>query len=123
MINELYRLVGEIFENAQYVEWNIALIICKSQNDNANELFDSMQNMTMGQIAIRAKKSQCFTNHIIDELKYVLDKRNYVAHMFFKQNDIVKHYNNEPFLKNKIGELTNILARFQNLNKLLSEKS
>ena len=56
---------------------------------------------------------------ILIELEYILDKRNYLAHQFFKQNDIVKHNRNEKFLENKIRELRNILARFQNFNSSL----
>lgn len=40
MINELYELFGEIFENAQYIEWNVALIVSKSHNMTAADLFE-----------------------------------------------------------------------------------
>lgn len=119
MISELYKLVGEIFENAQYIEWNVALIVSKSQNMNADDLFEKMQDMTMGQIVGYAKNVEFFGDDI-SELKYILDKRNYLAHQFFKQNDIVKHSNNVKFLENKIRELRNILTRFQNYNDALS---
>ncbi len=120
MINTLYNLFGEIFENAQYIEWNIALIVSKSQNINASNLFNKMQEMTMGQIIGYAKKVEFFEDDDLDELEYILNKRNYLAHQFFKQNDIVKHSNNTDFLNNKIGELRNILTRFQNFNNVLS---
>ncbi len=120
MINELYMLFGEIFENVQYIEWNIALIVSKSHNIEANNLFEQMQNMTMGQIVGYAKNVEFFDNKDIEELEYILDRRNYLAHQFFKQNDIVKHSNNEKFLDNKIRELRNILTRFQNYNSVLS---
>ncbi len=121
MINELYNLFGEIFENAQYIEWNIALITCKSHNLNATDLFKKMQDMTMGQIVGYAKKVEFFENDDIEELEYILNKRNYLAHQFFKQNDIVKHNSNYAFLENKVRELRNILTRFQNFNNTLSE--
>ena len=120
MINELYCLVGEILENAQYIEWNIALIVSKSHNIDATNLFENMQNMTMGQIIGYAKKVEFFEVSDIEELEYILNKRNYLAHQFFKKNDIVKHNGNTAFIKNKIGELSNILYRFQNFNKELS---
>lgn len=120
MINELYNLFGEIFETAQYIEWNLALLICKSQNTNADNMFNDMQDMTMGQIIGYAKDARLFNEDAICELEYILDKRNYLAHQFFKQNDIVKHSDNEKFLVNKVGELNNILIRFQNYNKRLS---
>lgn len=120
MINELYNLFGEIFETAQYIEWNLALLICKSQNTNADNMFNDMQDMTMGQIIGYAKDARLFNEDAICELEYILDKRNYLAHQFFKQNDIVKHSDNEKFLGNKVGELNNILIRFQNYNKRLS---
>lgn len=120
MISELYKLVGEIFENAQYIEWNVALIVSKSQNMNADDLFEKMQDMTMGQIVGYAKNVEFLGDDDISELKYILDKRNYLAHQFFKQNDIVKHRNNVKFLENKIRELRNILTRFQNYNGALS---
>ena len=120
MINELYELFGEIFENAQYIEWNVALIVSKSHNMTADSLFDKMQEMTMGQIVGYAKNVEFFDDSDISELEYILDKRNYLAHQFFKQNDIVKHRNNRKFIENKIRELQNILTRFQNYNDALS---
>ncbi len=121
MIEQLYELFGEIFENAQYIEWNVALIVSKSHNMNAADLFEKMQDMTMGQIVGYAKNIEFFGDSDIGELEYILDKRNYLAHQFFKQNDIVKHSNNVKFLKNKIGELWNILTRFQKYNGALSD--
>lgn len=121
MVNEIYNLVGKIFENAQYIEWNVALIVSKSHNMTADSLFEKMQEMTMGQIVGYAKKVEFFGDGDISELEYILDKRNYLAHQFFKQNDIVKHSNNGKFLKNKIRELQNILTRFQNYNDALSD--
>ena len=120
MENTLYVLFGEIFECAQYIEWNIALIVSKSHNIDATNLFEKMQDMTMGQIVGYAKNVEFFSDSDIVELKYILDKRNYLAHQFFKQNDIVKHSTNEKFLDNKIRELRNILERFQNYNNALS---
>lgn len=120
MMNELYELFGEIFENAQYIEWNVALIVSKSHNMTAADLFEKMQDMTMGQIVSYAKNVEFFGDGDISELEYILDKRNYLAHQFFKQNDIVKHNNNVKFLENKIRELRNILTRFQNYNSALS---
>ena len=67
------------------------------------------------------KNVEFFGDDDISELEYILDKRNYLAHQFFKQNDIVKHNNNVKFLENKIRELRNILTRFQNYNSALSD--
>lgn len=119
MIDELYSLFGQIFEVAQYIEWNIALIVSNSHNIDATNLFEKMQDMTMGQIKGYATKVDYFKDNDIDELEYILDKRNYLAHQFFKINDIVKHNDNKAFLKNKIRELSNILKRFQDFNKIL----
>ena len=123
MINELYNLFGEIFETAQYIEWNLALLICKSQNTNADNMFNDMQDMTMGQVIGYAKDARLFNEDVICELEYILDKRNYLAHQFFKKNDIVKHNNNNAFLENKVRELQNILTRFQNFNRILSSNT
>lgn len=76
--------------------------------------------MTMGQIIGYARNVEFFSDDDISELEYILEKRNYLAHQFFKQSDIVKHSDNEKFLDNKVGELNNILIRFQNYNKRLS---
>ena len=103
------------------IEWNVALIVSKSHNMTAADLFEKMQDMTMGQIVSYAKNVEFFGDSDISELEYILDKRNYLAHQFFKQNDIVKHNNNVKFLENKIRELRNILTRFQNYNSALSD--
>ena len=68
MINELYNLFGEIFETAQYIEWNLALLICESQNTNADNMFNDMQDMTMGQIIGYAKDARLFNEDAICEL-------------------------------------------------------
>lgn len=73
MINELYELFGEIFENAQYIEWNVALIVSKSHNMIAADLFEKMQDMTMGQIVGYAKNVEFFDDGDISELEYILD--------------------------------------------------
>ncbi len=120
MINELYGLFGEIFEIAQYIEWNIALISSKSQFNKAKNIFEDMQEMTMGQIVNIARGVEYFENEDIEELEYILNKRNYLAHQFFKQNDIVKHKENYKFIDNKIRELNNILNRFEKFNNYMS---
>lgn len=122
MINQIYSLYGNIFENIQYIEWNIALIVCKTDKKNAADIFEEIQNMTMGQLINYAVESECFDDEDIEELKYILEKRNYLAHHFFKKNDIVKHKNNLSFLKNKIRELQNILNKVQQFNEILSEE-
>lgn len=109
VVNELYGLFGKIFEVAQYIEWNIALISSKSQHNKAKNMFENMQEMTMGQIVNIARGVEYFENEDIEELEYILNKRNYLAHQFFKQNDIVKHKENSKFIDNKIRELNNIL--------------
>ena len=115
----LYQLFGNIFETVQYIEWNIAVITCKYKNDNVEKLFDNMQNMTLGQIVKIAESINWFNDTDIEELKYILEKRNYLAHQFFKKNDIVKHSSNHAFINNKIGELENILNRFKCFNSVL----
>ena len=65
MINTLYNLFGEIFEIAQYIEWNIALIVSKSYNIDATNLFEKMQDMTMGQIVGYAKNVEFFAMTIL----------------------------------------------------------
>ena len=113
MISKLYCLFGEIFEIVQYIEWNIALLVCNSQKNrkqlDVDLLFVEMQEITLGQVIGYARQTGVFEEDDLSKLEYILDKRNYLAH---KKHDIVKHSNNEIFLRNKIGELTNILLRF-----------
>lgn len=125
MTEQLYLLVGEILEIAQYIEWNIALLVKQSQKENqdVDELFAQMQEMTMGQIIGIADKTGIFNENQLEQLRRILDKRNYLAHQFFKINDIVKHNDNSRFLQNKIRELNNILISFQNFNLWLSKQS
>lgn len=68
MINKLYELLGKIFENAQYIEWNVALIVSKSHNMTADDLFEKMQDMTMGQIVVYAKNVEFFGDDDISKL-------------------------------------------------------
>ena len=65
MKNYLYELFGEIFENAQYIEWNVALIVSKAYNTTAACLFEKMQEMTMGQIIGYARNVKFFSGALV----------------------------------------------------------
>lgn len=88
---------------------------------DVDALFAEMQEITLGQVIGYARQTGVFEEDDLSELEYILDKRNYLAHQFFKENDIVKHSTNESFLRNKIGELSNILSRFQDFNHWLAK--
>lgn len=125
MTNTIYHLVGELLENVQYIEWNLAVLICDSQKDNKkidnSKLFSKMQAMTLGQIINLVKKVNIFEDDELDELEFILNKRNYLAHQFFKINDCVKNSDNKGFISNKNGELKNLLKRFSTFNQKVSD--
>jgi hypothetical protein len=121
-MEEIYNLIGEILEIVQYIEWNIVVLACRECDEDSDELWGEMQTMTLGQVIKKAQQIEVFDEDNIEELEYILNKRNYLVHRYFKDQDFVKHKWNEPFLDNKRKELFNMLIRFKKFNDMLNEE-
>lgn len=110
-MNRIYCIIGKMVEITQNIELDIAEIIEKSeiikefsrhnkitQNeynqvvDDSLYLKNKMETMTFGQMISIVYESQSLKREEIDELKALLEKRNYFTHEYFK----VTHYDANP---------------------------
>ncbi len=110
--DKIFRLVGEIIELIQYIEWNLCLELD----------IDGLSNYTLGQIKNMIVEEDIFDEDIIDELLLILERRNDLVHKYFKRLDFEKHNSNYLFLDNQYRYLANFLNQIQDLNdKLVGE--
>lgn len=102
-MNRIYCAVGKIIEITQDIE-EIVGEICKNSEiikefgrnkfmskadlkqveDDANYLKDKMQSMTFGAMISVVYESKSLSYDEINELKALLEKRNYFVHEYFK---------------------------------------
>ncbi len=137
-IEEIYYTVGRIIENSQFLEWNLALIVhyhiilrefketgelpvhrYNQLEKQAKELRDKMKTMTLGEILMTAKEVRGITEHDVRLLRQVLTDRNYIVHVFFKDNDFNAAYDDYVFLQRKQRELDRILEDMKEMNDTL----
>lgn len=102
-MDELYRLIGMVMRNAQAIEKNLSAIIYFdrilsvfdngekvtedvffSNHENADDLFDWMSDVPMGEIVKLARKTPSLSKKLVADLERVMKYRNYVAHKIFK---------------------------------------
>jgi len=102
-MDELYRLIGMVMRNAQAIEKNLSAIIYFdrilsvfdngekvtedvffSNHENADDLFDWMSDVPIGEIVKLARKTPSLSKKLVADLERVMKYRNYVAHKIFK---------------------------------------
>ena len=114
-MKRIYCAIGKLVEVTQNIELNIIEIIEKSEIikefgrhakitidqynqvvDDANYLKNKMETMTFGQMISIVYESESLKNDEINQLKVLLEKRNYFTHEYFK----ITHFppNNEEFI-------------------------
>jgi energy-converting hydrogenase A subunit M len=123
-MKEIYALVGELMETCQYIEHNLAVIICYkvyAGNDESkvDALFEKMSTSTLGQVMKIVRDSDEFAADTIQEMQGILADRNEIVHQFFKKNDFNKHYKNAGFIENKRRYLANRLREMNEMNAWL----
>jgi hypothetical protein len=137
LMDELYRLVGIVMRNAQAIEKNLSSIIYYDKilgifgedgtvsneeyddnHDSADELFEAMSWMTMGNILTLARRASSLSEEMVDRLSRVLKNRNYVAHRMFKNkafNVGASLSQNKLYsMKNRLIEEVNFSAELNN---------
>lgn len=102
-MKKLYQMVGMMMRNAQAVERNLSIIVYfdeilsvfannkkvsnelySKNHSDADELLEEMSGMTMGEIIKIAKNTPSMNRDLVEDLRRVLNYRNYVAHQMFK---------------------------------------
>lgn len=146
-MNRIYCVIGKIVEVTQNIEYNILevienseiikefkrhnnLINLKEYNQvvsDAKYLKDKMENMTFGQIISIVYESESLKYDEINELKALLEKRNYFTHEYFKVTSFDNA--NEEFIveefeaiKEYLKKLNNMLSKLQIIKKGQQER-
>ena len=102
-MKRIYCAIGKLVEVTQHIEQNIIDIIEKSEIikefgrrgqitlaqynqviDDANYLKEKMETMTFGQMISIVYESESLNRDEINQLKVLLEKRNYFTHEYFK---------------------------------------
>lgn len=139
-MEKIYQLIGQIIENSQYIEWNLALILrCNtilkefertnsiplSRFENvlqeADELADELGKMTLGEIIHRVKEIERLRSEDIEQLERVLRTRNYLVHQYFKKHNIEEEKQDANFINNEVKYLETILQKMYEVNSVLVE--
>ena len=139
-MEKIYQLIGQIIENSQYIEWNLALILrCNtilkefertnsiplSRFENvlqeADELADELSRMTLGEIIHRVKEIERLRSEDIEQLERVLRTRNYLVHQYFKKHNIEEEKQDSNFINNEVKYLETILQKMYEVNSVLVE--
>ncbi len=139
-MKKIYQLIGQIIENSQYIEWNLALILrCNtilkefertnsiplSRFENvlqeADELADELSRMTLGEIIHRVKEIERLRGEDIEQLERVLRTRNYLVHQYFKKHNIEEEKQDANFINNEVKYLETILQKMYEVNSVLVE--
>ena len=139
-MEKIYQLIGQIIENSQYIQWNLALILrCNtilkefertnsiplSRFENvlqeADELADELSRMTLGEIIHRVKEIERLRGEDIEQLERVLRTRNYLVHQYFKKHNIEEEKQDANFINNEVKYLETILQKMYEVNSVLVE--
>ena len=137
-MNRIYCALGKIMEVTQKIELDIVDIIEQSEIikefgrhektsqhdfdtvvDDATYLKNKMETMTFGQMISIVYDSESLKSDEINELKALLEKRNYFTHEYFKITNFGATPNEqfivEEFeaIKEYLRKLTNMLKRLE----------
>ena len=132
-MNRIYCVIGKMVEITQYIEMDIADIIEKSEIikefsrhnhmskqdylqvvDDALYLKNKMETMTFGQSISIVYDSKSLKKEEIDELKDLLEKRNYFTHEYFKLTNYQVNSSDE-FIVEEFEALKEYLKKLQNM--------
>lgn len=139
---KIFELTGKIIQCAQYIEYNLALIISLKEilknfdyrnsipiteynniEKTARNLRDKMSENSLGYTVRIVKDSDIFNNETIESLEDILNKRNMLIHNFFKENDFEIQCCNHKFIDNNYRRLLNIFNKFTNFNNYICKIS
>lgn len=97
-MNEIYFLIGKLIQSFQTLENSLALLVyfhfcdktCISKNNQKQALKEllAMNEKTLGQKLSKIKSIKLFESESdLNVLSFIKDKRNYIAHHFFNDNE------------------------------------
>lgn len=136
-MNRIYSAIGKIIEITQHIELS-AIEICElseivkefsrhkvmtaadfnQAKEDAEYLKQKMMTMTFGQLVGIMYESKSLAYEEINELKALLEKRNYFAHEYFKYTDFGT-VPNEEFILEEFTALKEYLSKLKKMESRL----
>lgn len=124
---EVYAFFGLAFYKANVLEHgvlNLAVALLAQGNlgvavDDVSRLYESFDKKTFGHILRVAKDRYNFSPEFSRELDKALAHRNYLAHGFFKNNDI--NHISKSGRKEMIDELIDIWMHLSKVDKIMDD--
>ena len=145
-MNRIYCIIGKFAETTQLIELRLGEICEKSEIvkefgrhqkmtvadfnqvlEDAAFLKEKMETMTFGQIIGTVYNSRSLSKDEIDELKILLEKRNYFTHEYFKYTNYINATEDfilEEFeaIKSDLVKLKHMLNRLNLINDNLANR-
>lgn len=136
VMNRIYCAVGKIIELTQQLEIMV-IDICELSEivkefgrhdvmtqsdlnqvrDDANYLKEKMSTMTFGALVAVMKESKSLEREELDDLRALLEKRNYFAHEYFKITNFKP--NDESMILEEFEALKEFIAKLKQMQKRL----
>ena len=133
-MNRIYCAVGKLFDLTQKIEINLGVLCENSEiikefarhkkmtlqdynqvKEDAAYIKEKMTTMTFGALVAVLNESQSLNRDDINELRFLLEKRNYFAHEYFKYTNFDGAP--EAFIVEEFNAIKEMIAR---LNKFYS---
>lgn len=137
-MRDIYFKVGELIKIVQYIEYNLAelmeylkllKLLHRNINVSTEKLLEAKQEAkkfreklirrTLGNISKYIEEYNVIPEEQLDELKYILNKRNDLIHQYFKRKDFEKHSENYGFLITEKNYLDNFYRKSKKLNDFI----
>ncbi len=133
-MDKIYYVIGRIVERTQVMEKNLEMVVkfsevvgesernpafgekdLKIAEESAEYLRNKMEGMTLGQRIYIICQTRCFSKQEADDLKKVLEKRNYFVHEYFKYTPFAELSSTE--LEDEFNALKTYFDQVNVLNK------
>jgi len=120
-MKEIYFIIGKLINSFQILENHLKLLLHDfyCQKENPNDIMQSLSKIdknTLGKNLLTIKKCAIFeSEHDISLLKFLNDKRNYIVHHFFAEND----FSNQSEIELHKQSLRQLFNNVEMINKAL----
>lgn len=145
LLKEIRTTLGQAIETVQCIEFNLSLLLmyesiekdvkeCHNHHvpltpkkikaifAKGERISKDVSDYTFGSLIAELSTTGLLPKKDLDELKDLLDTRNYLVHKYFKTQNFEAQIKNEVFLNDKFNELTRYSNRVSNFNQMLTKK-
>ena len=119
-MNKIYCLIGKLTQSFQHIEEYLSLSIYLYDTNTREFLlkhFLSIETKSLGLKLNTIKKLQILEENDITVLEYIKNKRNYIIHRYFLENNFTCKLD----IKQSINELSALLKEIQLIERALKK--